>query len=96
MTELRVDLRGRRIETMKDFWDALDEPCGLPGWFGRNLDAWSDTIDTRGISEVIDSHDTLVIHVDARGLFAGNGWEARLLAETFDGDVNRLCVHPVA
>lgn len=30
---------------------------GLPEWFGRNLDAWSDTIATRGISEVIDSHD---------------------------------------
>src|SRR4051812_19628776 len=41
--ELIVDLRGRQIETRKDFWDAVAKPC-RPEWFGRNLDAWSDTI----------------------------------------------------
>lgn len=56
-SELNVDLRGLPIETLNDFWDAVSGPCGLPEWFGRNLDAWSDTIETRGISEVIDSHD---------------------------------------
>jgi Rrf2 family protein len=35
--------------------DAVSGPCGLPVWFGRNLDAWSDRAETRGISEVIDS-----------------------------------------
>ncbi|PWE10936.1 hypothetical protein DD630_33160 [Streptomyces sp. BSE7F] len=45
--KLVVDLRGRLIETLDDIWDAVSEPCGLPEWFGRNLDAWSDTIETR-------------------------------------------------
>ncbi|WP_405427042.1 hypothetical protein [Streptomyces erythrochromogenes] len=35
--KLVVDLRGRLIETLSDFWDAVSEPCGLPEWFGRNL-----------------------------------------------------------
>ncbi|MFE5847640.1 barstar family protein, partial [Streptomyces niveus] len=39
-TELIVDLRGQLIETLNDFWGAVSEPCGLPEWFGRNLDAW--------------------------------------------------------
>ncbi|MEU9737203.1 barstar family protein [Streptomyces sp. NPDC048002] len=81
-SELTVDLRGRRIETLKDFWDAVAEPCGLPEWFGRNLDAWSDTIHARGISDVVDSHDILVVHVDQRGLVS-----------IFDGEQNRLVVH---
>ncbi|WP_105971153.1 barstar family protein [Streptomyces geranii] len=95
-SELIVDLRGRLIETLNDFWDAVSEPCGLPAWFGRNLDAWSDTIETRGISEVIDSHDLLTVHVDQRGLFNGDRREANVLAGIFDGDRNRLVVHALA
>ncbi|MEU2114043.1 barstar family protein [Streptomyces sp. NPDC019507] len=94
--ELIVDLRGRLIETLNDFWDAVSEPCGLPEWFGRNLDAWSDTIETRGISEVIDSHDILIVHVDQQGLFAGHRQEAKALAGIFDGEQNRLVVHGLA
>ncbi|MFF2041474.1 barstar family protein [Kitasatospora sp. NPDC058170] len=94
-SELVVDLRGRPVGSLDDFWDAVTGPCGLPTWFGRNLDAWADTIGSRGISEVIDSHDLLVVHVDGRGLFAGNRPEARALADTFDGEQNRLVVHPV-
>ncbi|MGW1992077.1 barstar family protein [Embleya sp. NPDC001921] len=90
---LTVDLRGRRIETLKDFWDAVAEPCGLPEWFGRNLDAWSDTIHARGISEVIDGYDVLVVHVDQRGLFEGGRQEGEALAGIFDGEQNRLVVH---
>jgi Barstar (barnase inhibitor) len=92
-SELIVDLRGRLIETLDDFWDAVSEPCGLPEWFGRNLDAWSDTIETRGISGVIDSHDTLIVHVDHRGLFSGHRQEGNVLARTFDGEQNRLVIH---
>ncbi|MFI0741382.1 barstar family protein [Streptomyces sp. NPDC021100] len=95
-SELVVDLRGRLIETLNDFWDAVSEPCGLPEWFGRNLDAWSDTIETRGISEVIDSHDILTVHVDRRSLFGGNLREAEALASIFDGEQNRLIVHGLA
>lgn len=93
---LIVDLRGRPIETLNDFWDAVSGPCGLPEWFGRNLDAWSDTIETRGISEVIDSHGTLIVYVDQRGLFEGNRQEAHVLASIFDGEQNRLVVHALA
>lgn len=95
-SELIVDLRGQVIETLNDFWDAVSEPCGLPAWFGRNLDAWSDTIETRGISEVIDSHDILIVHVDKQGLFDGHRQEANILASTFDGEQNRLVLHRLA
>ena len=50
----------------------VSKPYGLPEWCGRNLDTWSDTIVPRGISEVIDSHDLLNVHVDQRGLFKGD------------------------
>ncbi|WEH38872.1 barstar family protein [Streptomyces sp. AM 2-1-1] len=95
-TELIVDLRGRPIGTLDDFWDAVSGPCGLPEWFGRNLDAWSDTIGTRGISGVIDSHDTLTVHVDREGLFDGSRPQADALAGIFDGERNRLVVHAPA
>ncbi|MFB8414386.1 barstar family protein [Streptomyces albidoflavus] len=92
-SELIVDLRGRLIESLDDFWDAVSEPCGLPEWFGRNLDAWSDAVETRGISEVIDRHDILVVHVHQRGLFGGHRREAAILAGVFEGERNRLIRH---
>ncbi|MBO4258391.1 barstar family protein [Streptomyces griseorubiginosus] len=92
-SELVVDLRGRPIETLDDFWDAVTEPCGLPVWFGRNAEAWRDTIQTRGISEVIDSYDVLVVHVDRRGVFAARDREARALRSAFSGRQSRLVVH---
>jgi hypothetical protein len=92
-TELVVDLRGRSIETLDDFWDAVSGPCGLPEWFGRNLDAWTDTIQARGISEVIDRYDVLVIHVDKQGIFASRNLDARRLRGCFAGQQNRLVVH---
>ncbi|MFE9423625.1 barstar family protein [Kitasatospora sp. NPDC006697] len=94
MNALHIDLRGHDLETLDDFWDAVTTPCGLPTWFGRNLDAWWDTIDTRGISELIDRHDQLIIEVDARGLFDGTNPDGHRLAETFDGETNQLRVHP--
>ncbi|WP_437025069.1 barstar family protein [Streptomyces sp. enrichment culture] len=92
-TELEVDLRGRSIETLDDFWDAVAEPCGLPEWFGRNTEAWRDTIQTRGISDVIDSYDVLVVHVDKRGVFAAWNREARALRSAFAGRQSRPIVH---
>lgn len=94
-TELVVDLRGRSIETIDDFWDAVAAPCGLPKWFGRNTEAWRDSIHTRGISEVIDSYDVLVIHVDKQGVFAAQNSEARALRSAFAGRRSRLVVHEV-
>ncbi|MCX5040825.1 MULTISPECIES: barstar family protein [Streptomyces] len=92
-TELEVDLRGRSLETLDDFWDAIAEPCGLPEWFGRNTEAWRDTIQTRGISDVIDSYDVLVVHVDKRGVFAVRNRKARALRSSFAGRQSRLIVH---
>ncbi|MEU4835400.1 barstar family protein [Streptosporangium sp. NPDC023615] len=81
-----VDLRGRRIETLDDFWDAVAEPCGLPRWFGRNLDTWSDTIHTRGTSKVIDNRDMLVVHVDRHGLLEGSCRKGQDPTAIFDGN----------
>ncbi|MFI0898443.1 barstar family protein [Streptomyces sp. NPDC020983] len=88
--ETVVDLRGRPVETLNGFWDAVSEPCRPPERFGRNLDAWSDTIATGGISEVIDSHGSLIAHVDHRGLFSGDRREGRVPAGIFDGERKRL------
>jgi hypothetical protein len=95
-TELVVDLRGRSIETLDNFWDAVAEPCGLPKSFGRNAEAWRDTIHTRGISEVIDRYDVLVVHVDKQGVFAARNHEARALKSAFAGRHARLVVHEPA
>ncbi|MGW4893512.1 hypothetical protein ACWEQL_14805 [Kitasatospora sp. NPDC004240] len=46
--------------------------------------------------EVIDRHDILIVHVDQRGLFDGHRQEANILADTFDGEQNRLVVHRLA
>ncbi|WUH97595.1 barstar family protein [Spirillospora sp. NBC_00431] len=93
-TELLVDLRGQQIETLDDFWDAVSGPCGLPEWFGRNVEAWRDTIQSRGISEVIDRYDVLVVHVDGQGIFASGGHEVQALRCAFGGP-SRLVVHEV-
>lgn len=90
--ELVVDLRGRDMATLGAFWDAVMEPCGLPTWFGRNADAWADTIQVRGISEVIDGYDFLVVHVDRQGIFASRSREAGGLRRAFAGRHARLVV----
>ncbi|MEU6490749.1 hypothetical protein ABZ890_10200 [Streptomyces sp. NPDC046984] len=92
-SERVVDLRGRPVETLDDFWDAVTEPCGLPEGFGRTTEAWRDTIQTRGIFEVIDSYDVLVVHVDKRGVFAARTREPRALRSAFAGKQTRLVVH---
>lgn len=66
---LVVDLRGHVIQTSSQLWHALAGPCGLPDWFGRNLDAWNDTL-YGGISATLDEHPMLIIKLNPRGLFA--------------------------
>ncbi|WP_328537710.1 barstar family protein [Streptomyces sp. NBC_00344] len=68
-SELVVDLRTLPLVTLDDFWDAVSGPCGLPDWFGRNLDAWWDTIEGRGVSDTVDAHELLVVRATAAGLF---------------------------
>jgi hypothetical protein len=41
---------------------ARDGRADFPAWFGCNVDAWRDTIQSRGVSEVIDAHDVLIAH----------------------------------
>ena len=41
---LAVGLTDQPIQTLCALWDALIKPCGLPARFGRNLDAWNDTL----------------------------------------------------
>ena len=91
--DLVVDLRGRKMETLDDFWDAVSGPCGLPAWFGRNTEAWRDTVQVRGISDLIDRHEVVVVHVDRAGLFSRKNREARALRETFAGSRSRIVVH---
>jgi hypothetical protein len=84
--DLVVDLQGRDLSTLDAFWDAVAEPCGLPAWFGRNLDAWWDTVESRGISPVIDVHDVVVVRVirsDVSGLFAPGNADGERLARLF-------------
>jgi hypothetical protein len=82
-SELIVDLREIELNSLDDFWDAVSGPCALPDWFGRNLDAWWDTIENRGISTVIDSVDVLVVRARAAGLFAPGNRDGERLAAVF-------------
>ncbi|WP_069813438.1 barstar family protein [Streptomyces sp. TP-A0874] len=81
--ELVVDVRGRDIATLDDFWDAVTEPLELPDWFGRNLDAWWDAVETRGVSHRIDAYPIVVVQASAQGLFAPGSVAGERLAALF-------------
>ena len=82
---LIVDLTDLTIGSWDALWDALAEPCGLPTWFGRNLNAWIDTIHTGGISETIDDHPILIIRVRRTGLFEPGHVGGEAFAEVTNG-----------
>lgn len=88
---LVVDLTDRRLETWSELWDALAEPCELPPWFGRNLHAWWDTIQTRNISQVVDEH-YLIVTVRGEGLFAPTADGQRFVDVTKECDFARVRV----
>lgn len=77
---LVVDLRDTRIETFDDLWDTLQLEFGLPEWFGRSFDAWSDSLNG-GISARIDSHPLVIIKLSPRGLFAPGRWEGEVFVD---------------
>ena len=83
---LVVDLRSVLIEDRAQLWDVLAAPCGLPRWFGRNLDAWWDTIQTGAISDVLDDHPVLIIRVRSQGLFALGADGERFIRTTNECD----------
>jgi hypothetical protein len=66
---LVVDLLDRSLNSREPLWDALMAPCGLPEWFGRNLDAWNDTL-RGGISSTTDDHPMVIIRVEQSGIVA--------------------------
>ncbi|WP_250085692.1 barstar family protein [Streptomyces sp. AS02] len=90
-----MDLRGRSFDTLDDFWDALAGPLGLPGEFGRNTEALRDTFQVGGVSEVVDHHDVVVVHVDKRGVLTSRDREVRALRRAFAGPRSRLVAHVV-
>jgi len=88
---LLVDLRNQTIDTWDELWDAITEPCGLPEWFGRNLNAWNDTLCAGAISTILDAHPYLIIRVLGRGFFApgaeGGATFVEVTARTGEGRV---------
>ncbi|WP_328318624.1 barstar family protein [Streptomyces sp. NBC_00388] len=94
-SELVVDLRTLPLASLDDFWDAVSQPCGLPDGFGRNLDAWWDVVETRGVAEKVDAYGLLVVRARAAGLFApGRPDGARLAALFADTTRARLDLEP--
>lgn len=90
LPELVIDLTEITVRDWTQLWDALSEPCGLPSWFGRNLDAWWDTIQTRQISPVVDRH-VLVILLPATDFFRSGDGE-RFIETTNESDFARATV----
>jgi hypothetical protein len=78
---LIVDVTTVPITSWDELWDALLTPCGLPDWFGRNLNAWNDTLGTGGISAVLDAHPYLIVRVSGNGLFAPDNADGVAFAE---------------
>jgi len=78
---LVVDLRGVSISSSDELWNALEVPCGLPEWFGRNLNAWNDALGTGAISTVLEAHPYLIVRVLGRGLFAPGNADGLSFAE---------------
>ncbi|MFG2554946.1 hypothetical protein ACGFWF_34145 [Streptomyces sp. NPDC048581] len=48
-----------------------------------------------GISEVVDRHDVVLVHVDKRGVLAARDRETRALRRAFAGPRSRLVAHVV-
>jgi RNAse (barnase) inhibitor barstar len=85
---LVVDLSNQPINTWDELWDALTGPCGLPSWFGRNLDAWWDTIQTGAVSDVLDAYPHLIVRVrsSTRTFFVSSNDGLALLETTNECD----------
>ncbi len=58
---ITLDLRGQQFDNLDQFWDAVAEPLQLPSWFGRNMDAWHDTLVAGGISPHLDAHTVVLM-----------------------------------
>lgn len=85
-----IDLRSTRIAEWDDLWDALARPLDLPTWFGRNLDAWWDTIESGDVSGAVDRHQGLIIRVRPEGLFAPGADGERFVTTTNESEHVRI------
>lgn len=70
------------IATQDDLWDALSSRCQMPDWFGRDLDAWWDTIEAGGISEFIDEHEHLRLVLPSAVLSLADDYGLRFMSVT--------------
>ena len=95
--ELEIDLRPFVIGTWDELWDILTERCRLPSMFGRNLNAWWDTIEAGAISDLIDDHPSMVLLLDPVGIFApGNDDGEAFIAVTNECSYARVIVAPAS
>ncbi|WP_344636809.1 hypothetical protein [Kitasatospora cystarginea] len=85
-TELLVNVRGHRIESLMDFREALVSvnPEALGYWKGRSLDALWDIIENRGFSDLLDSHDVLVVRADRSEFLSPENRVGAVLLELFE------------
>ncbi|MGF1429643.1 barstar family protein [Kitasatospora sp. LaBMicrA B282] len=85
-TELLVDVRGRRVESLMEFREALvavnHEALGY--WQGRSLDALWDIIEHRGFSDLLDSHDVLVVRADRSEFLSAEHPVGKVVLRIFD------------
>lgn len=84
--QLVVDLSTVVVATEEAFWTLIAAPLGLPPWFGRNLNAWIDTIEGGNISDVVDDHGEILIRVRRRGLFEPANERGRLIVAVTEDD----------
>jgi uncharacterized protein YndB with AHSA1/START domain len=92
LESMEIDLSSRVLETPDQVWDALTELCHLPKWFGRNLDAWCDTL-RGGITDAIDGTGVVVIRVVDNGIFSSkSGWARKFIDATEDEGHGKVVV----
>ncbi|MEW1908855.1 hypothetical protein AB0442_10380 [Kitasatospora sp. NPDC085895] len=82
--DLVIDVRGCRIESLRDFVAAVRavESEAFPEWQGWSLDALWDTFWTGGISDLIDNN-FVVVRADRGGLLVPGNRSGEGLVELF-------------
>lgn len=89
---MEIDLSSRILESPDQVWDALTELCRLPKWFGRNLDAWHDTL-LGGITDEIDGRKVVVVRVLGNGIFSPTSeWTKRFIDSTESGGLGKVTI----
>ncbi|MFJ9611361.1 hypothetical protein ACIRS1_33985 [Kitasatospora sp. NPDC101176] len=84
-SELLVDIREYTVESLTDLRAALVAVNheALHHWQGRSLDALWDIIENRGFSDLLDSHDVLVVRARRSAFLSPEHPLGRTLLELF-------------